>query len=82
MHPIFGGGHSCSIPQGMILDVQPFVKSLICPTKQSPNGFCDFETSIPLKLDTTFLGEGINSLWLEGFEPRSSMIWARGRWIG
>ena len=28
--PLFGG-HSRSIPQGMILDVQPLVKSLFCP---------------------------------------------------
>ena len=41
------GGHSRRIPQGMVLDVQPLVKSLFCPTKQSPNGFFDFETSIP-----------------------------------
>ena len=39
----FFGGHSRSIPQGMILDVQPLVKSLFCPIKQSPNGFFYFE---------------------------------------
>ena len=44
--PIFGG-RSRSIPQGMILDVQPLVKSLFCPTKRSPNGFFDSEASIP-----------------------------------
>ena len=44
--PLFGG-HSRSIPQGMILDVQPLVKSLFCPIRQSPNGFFDFEASIP-----------------------------------
>ena len=32
------GGHSRSIPQGMILDVQPLVKSLFCPIKRS--GLC------------------------------------------
>ena len=36
--PLFGG-HSRSIPQGMILDVQPLVKSLFYPIRQSPNGF-------------------------------------------
>ena len=41
------GGHSCSIPQGMIFDVQPVVKSLFCPIRQSPNGFFDSEPSIP-----------------------------------
>ena len=51
--PLFGG-HSHSIPQGMILDVQPSAKSFFCPIKRSPNGFFDFEASIPLKLDTTF----------------------------
>ena len=28
-------GHSRSIPQGMIFDVQPLVKSLLCPIRQS-----------------------------------------------
>ena len=41
------GGHSCNIPQGMIFDVQPLVESLFCPITQSPNGFFDFEASIP-----------------------------------
>ena len=36
--PLFWG-HSRSIPQGMILDVQPLVKSLFCPIRASPNGF-------------------------------------------
>ena len=69
------GGHSRSIPQGMIFDVQPLVKSLFCPTKQSPNGFFDSEASIPLKLAIIF-GRGwggIKGLWLEGFEPGSSI---------
>ena len=44
--PLFWG-HSCSIPQGMILDVQPLVKSLFCPIRPSPNGFFDSEASIP-----------------------------------
>ena len=35
--PLFWG-HSRSIPQGMILDVQPLVKSLFCPIRASPNG--------------------------------------------
>ena len=41
------GGHSRSIPQGMIFDVQPLVKSLCCPIRPSPNGFFDSEASIP-----------------------------------
>ena len=44
--PLFWG-HSRSIPQGMILDVQPLVKSLFCPIRPSPNGFLDSEASIP-----------------------------------
>ena len=44
--PLFWS-HSRSIPQGMILDVQPLVKSLFCPIRPSPNGFFDFEASTP-----------------------------------
>ena len=44
--PLFWG-HSRSIPQGMILDVQPLVKSLFCPIRASPNGFFYFEASTP-----------------------------------
>ena len=44
--PLFWG-HSRSIPQGMILDVQPPVKSLFCPIRPSPNGFFYSEASIP-----------------------------------
>ena len=44
--PLFGG-HSHSVPQGMILDVQPLVKSLFCTIRQSPNGFFGFEALIP-----------------------------------
>ena len=44
--PLFEG-HSHSIPQGMIFDVQPLVKSLFCPIRPSPNGFFDSEASIP-----------------------------------
>ena len=44
--PLFWG-HSRSIPQAMILDVQPLVKSLFCPIRPSPNGFFDSEASIP-----------------------------------
>ena len=44
--PLFGG-YSRSILQGMILDVQPLVKSLFCPIKPSPNGFLDSEASVP-----------------------------------
>ena len=75
MHPPLFVGHSRSIPQGMILDVQPLVKSLFWPTKQSPNGFFGVEASIPLKLDSIFFagGGGVKSLWLEGFEPGSSV---------
>ena len=32
-------GHLRSIPQGMILDVQPLVKSLFCPIRSSPMDF-------------------------------------------
>ena len=56
VYPSFFGGHSRSIPQGMILDVQPLVKSLFCPIRRFPNGFFDSEASIPLKLDITFWG--------------------------
>ena len=76
------GGHSRSIPQGMILDVQPLVKSLFCPTKQSPNVFFYFEASIPLKLDLNLNlggGEGgVRSLWFEGFEPGLSIKRSQG----
>ena len=41
------GGHSRSIPQGMILDVQPLVQLLFCPIKRPPNGLFDSEASIP-----------------------------------
>ena len=36
VYPPFGGGggHPRSIPQGMILDVQPLVKALFCPIKR------------------------------------------------
>ena len=44
--PLFWG-HSRSIPQGMIFDVQPLVKSLFCLIRPSPNGFFDSEASIP-----------------------------------
>ena len=44
--PLFWG-HLRSIPQGMIFDVQPLVKSLFCPIRQSPNGFFYSEASIP-----------------------------------
>ena len=44
--PLFWG-HSRSIPEGMIFDVQPLVKSLFCPVRPSPNGFFDSEASIP-----------------------------------
>ena len=45
-YPLFWG-HSRSIPQGMILDVQPLLKSVFCPITPSPNGFFDSEASIP-----------------------------------
>ena len=44
--PLFWG-HSRSIPQGMILNVQPLVKSLFCPIRPSPNEFFDSEASTP-----------------------------------
>ena len=43
--PLFEG-RSRSIPQGMILDVQPLVKSLFCRMQQPPYGFFDFGASI------------------------------------
>ena len=64
-NPLFGV-RSRSIPQGMILDAQPLVKSLSCPTKPSPNGFLDFEASIPLKLDDIFEGDGGGAGWAGG----------------
>ena len=47
VYPPFFRGHSRSIPQGMILAVQPLVKSLFCPIRPFPNGFFDSEASIP-----------------------------------
>ena len=44
--PLFWG-HLRSIPQGMILDVQPLVKSLFCPIRPSPNEVFDSEAFIP-----------------------------------
>ena len=45
VYPPLFGGRSLSIPRGMILDIQPLVKSLFCPRKRSPNGFFDSEAS-------------------------------------
>ena len=45
VYPPFLGVIS-SIPQGMIFDVQPLVKSLFCPIRPSPNGSFDSEASI------------------------------------
>ena len=57
--PLFGG-RSHRIPQGMmILDVQPLVKSLFCPIKQSPNGVFDSE-ALPIPgrpFEASFAGE-------------------------
>ena len=50
--PLFWG-HLSSIPQDVIFDVQPLVKALFCPIRQSPNGFFDSEAS-----DITFLNGG------------------------
>ena len=47
VYPPLFGGHSRSIPQGMMFDLQPLVKSFFCPIRQSPNGFFDSEASIP-----------------------------------
>ena len=58
VYPPFLGGHSRSIPQGMILDVQPLVKSLFCPIRQSPNGFFDSEASIPQNWISPFFDGG------------------------
>ena len=63
------GGHSCSIPQGMIFDVEPLVKSLFCPIRPSPNGFFDSEAFIPCNWISLFGGGGGGkSLCSEGFE--------------
>ena len=47
IHTPFFGVILRSIPQGMILDVQPLVKSLFCPIRPSPNRCFDFEASTP-----------------------------------
>ena len=52
------GGHSRSIPQGMTCDAQPLVKSLLCPIRQSPNGFFDSDASIPSNWISIFRGGG------------------------
>ena len=68
--PLFWG-HSRSIPQGMILDVQPLVKSLFCPIRPSPKGL------YPLKLDITFwggLGGGGKSFRSEGSKQWGSAV--------
>ena len=67
MHPSFLG-RLRNIPQRMLLDVQPLVKSLFCATKQSPNGFFDFEASIPLKLDFLLGGEVCGGVGVGGGE--------------
>ena len=57
--PFWGSFARRSIPEGMILDVYPLVKSFFCLTKRPPNEFFDFEAYIPLKLNVTFvLGGG------------------------
>ena len=82
-------GHSRSIPQGMILDVQPLVKSLFCPTKSYPHGFFDFEASIPLKLHTQFWGwgvvgrgGGVNSLCLKDLNQGQVKQSSWADWLG
>ena len=44
--PLFGG-HLRSIPQRVVSDVQPLVKSFFCPIRRSSDGFFDSEASIP-----------------------------------
>ena len=50
------GGHSRSIPQGMIIDVQPLVNNefIILPNKTIPQWIFGFSGLYPLKLDITF----------------------------
>ena len=55
--PLFWG-HLRSVSQGMMFGVQPFVKSLFCPIRQSPNGFFDSKASIPQKHVTFLTGGG------------------------
>ena len=66
------GVHSRSIPQGMIFDVQPLVKSLFCPIRRSP---MDFFILRPLSPETGYhfffggggVEGGVKSLCSEGF---------------
>ena len=53
MYPPFGG-YSQSIPQCVILNVYPLVKSSFWETKLSPNDFFNFDPSDPLYLGTAF----------------------------
>ena len=73
VYPLFWG-HSRSIPQGMIFDVQPLVKSLFCPIRQSPNGFFDSEASIPLNWILFFLrgGGGGGGVGSKVFDQKAS----------
>ena len=52
------GGHSRSIPQGMIFDVQPLVKALFGRIIQFPAAFFLFQDLYLVKLDITFGGGG------------------------
>ena len=54
----FLGGHSRSIPQGMIFDVQPLVKALFGRIIQFPAAFFLFQHLYLVKLDITFGGGG------------------------
>ena len=70
--PLFWG-HSRSIPQGMILDVQPLVKSLFCPM--------DFLILRPLPPKTGYHffeggggGGGVKSFCLIGYKQWGHMM--------
>ena len=58
---VFGpqfGGHSRRIPQCMVSDVQPLVKSSFWETKSSANEFFDFDPSSPPQTRIFFLCKG------------------------
>ena len=59
--PLFWG-HSRSLPQGMILDVQPLVKSLFCPIRPSPIGFFILSSASPQTGYHFFAGGGVGGV--------------------
>ena len=73
--PLFWG-HSRSIPQGMILDVQPLVQSLFCPIRPSPNGFFILRPLSP-KTGYHFFEGGVGGVGggVKGFRSEASKQW-------